>query len=266
MSDAVIGAGNGLRAGNGTRTTGPSRWLIALTYGVAAHSLFLIGVGAMLLNLHEGMRWSLGTARGTAALIANALLVLQFPIVHSLLLGRRGFGVLKRLAPAGFGADLATTTFAAIAAVQLIVTFLLWTPSGVVWFEPRGATAVVMNGLYAASWIFLMKALWDAGLPLQTGSLGWTSVLRGRRPEFAPFPTRGLFSVCRQPVYLGFALTLWTGPVWTPDRLALAIGWTAYCLVGPRFKERRYLKRYGEEFRRYQAAVPYMGVGLRRAA
>ena len=260
MSRTVVGNGQGSPA------TAFNRRLIALTYGVVAHSLFLIGVGAMLLNLHEGMRWSLGTARGTGALIANALLVLQFPIAHSLLLGRRGFGVLARLAPGRFGADLATTTFAAIAAVQLILTFLLWSPSGVIWFEPQGATAVVMNGLYAASWIFLMKALWDAGLSLQTGSMGWTAVLRGRRPEFASFPTGGLFGVCRQPVYLGFALTLWTGPVWTPDRLALAIGWTAYCLVGPRFKERRYLKRYGEEFRRYQEAVPYMGVGLRRAA
>jgi protein-S-isoprenylcysteine O-methyltransferase Ste14 len=242
------------------------RRCIALAWGGLAHGLFLVGVGAMLLNLHEGMRWSLGTADGKTAILANTLLVLQFPIVHSILLGRRGFHILTRLAPRPYGADLATTTFAAIAALQLIAAFVFWSPSGVVWFEPSGATAVVMNGLYAASWIFLVKALWDAGLPLQTGSLGWTAVLRGRRPEFARFPTHGLFSVCRQPVYLGFALTLWTGPVWTPDRLLLAIGWSIYCFVGPRFKERRYLRRYGEEFRNYQAAVPYMGLGSRRAA
>jgi protein-S-isoprenylcysteine O-methyltransferase Ste14 len=242
------------------------RRLVAIAYGAIAHGLFLFGVGAMLVNLHEGMRWSLGTARGATAGIVNVLLILQFPIVHSLLLGRRGFHLLTRLAPRPFGADLTTTTFAAIAALQLIGAFLFWSPSGVVWFQPTGTAAVVMNVLYVASWVFLMKALWDAGLPLQTGSLGWTAVLRGRRPEFAPFPTHGLFSVCRQPVYLGFALTLWTGPIWTPDRLAIAVGWTIYCLVGPRFKERRYLRRYGEEFRKYQDAVPYMGLGLRRAA
>jgi protein-S-isoprenylcysteine O-methyltransferase Ste14 len=252
-------------ASRGRSARGTDRRLIALSYGALAHSLFLAGVGAMLLNLHEGMCCALGTAHGMAALAANALLVLQFPIVHSLLLRRRGLRALSRLAPAGLGGDLATTTFSGIAALQLILTFLLWSPSGVVWFRPHGAAAVAMNGLYAASWLFLIKALWDAGLPLQTGWMGWTAVLRGRRPEFAPFPTRGLFSVCRQPVYLGFALTLWTGAVWTPDHLALAVAWTIYCLVGPRFKERRYLERYGEEFRKYQTAVPYMGLGARRA-
>ena len=67
-------------------------------------------------------------------------------------------------------------------------------------------------------------------------------------------------------VVLGFALTLWTGPVWTPDRLALAAVWTAYCMIGPRLKERRYLAWHGEAFRRYQSEVPYMAPRLRRAA
>lgn len=119
-------------------------------------------------------------------------------------------------------------------------------------------------GLYAASWLFLIKALWDAGMPLQTGALGWVAVLRGRRPTFKPFPTQGLFRSCRQPVYLGFALTLWTGPVWTPDRLALALLWTAYCGIGPLFKEKRYRSWYGEAFRLYQAQVPYLIPRLRR--
>lgn len=65
------------------------------------------------------------------------------------------------------------------------------------------------------------------------------------------------FRYTRQPVYLAFALTLWTGPVWTPDKLVLALLWTAYCIVGPRFKERRYLQYYGEEFERYRESVPY---------
>ena len=53
-----------------------------------------------------------------------------------------------------------------------------------------------------------------------------------------------------------------TSPVSTPDRLALAVLWTAYCIAGPRFKERRYERRYGDAFRRYQADVPYMAPRL----
>jgi len=239
---------------------------VALVYGLLAHALFLVGVGGMILNLHQGMRWTLAPWTGVGALLLDALLILQFPLLHSFLLGRRGRAFLARLAPGGLGADLVTTTFAGVAAVQIALTFLLWSPSGVVWWEPQGTAAIAANVLYAASWLFLLKALYDAGLPLQTGSLGWWAVVRGRRPAFSPFPTGGLFRVIRQPVYLGFALTLWTGPVWTPDRLALAAVWTAYCFVGPRLKERRYLAWHGEEFRRYQSEVPYMAPRLRRAA
>ena len=77
-------------------------------------------------------------------------------------------------------------------------------------------------------------------------------------PRFGAFPTQGLFRWVRQPVYIGFALTLWTGPVWTPDRLVLALAWTAYCVTAPRLKERRMVRRHGENYARYQREVPYM--------
>jgi len=151
--------------------TANGRRLIALIYGILAHVLFLVGVGAMLLNLHQGMRWSLGPAQGIVAVAANTLLILLFPLLHSLLLGRRGRAILARLAPGGLGSDLVTTTFAGMAAIQIALTFLLWSPSGIVWWEPSGGAAVAMNVLYASAWIFLVKALHDAGLPLQTGWL-----------------------------------------------------------------------------------------------
>jgi protein-S-isoprenylcysteine O-methyltransferase Ste14 len=51
--------------------------------------------------------------------------------------------------------------------------------------------------------------------------------------------------------------TLWTPPVWTPDQLLLAVGWTGYCLLAPRLKERRFERIYGDRFRAYRARVPY---------
>ena len=78
------------------------------------------------------------------------------------------------------------------------------------------------------------------------------------KPVFPAMPTQGLFRLIRQPIYLAFALTLWTVPVWTPDQLLLAICYTAYCLLAPRLKERRFAARYGEQFDRYRATVPYV--------
>jgi protein-S-isoprenylcysteine O-methyltransferase Ste14 len=84
------------------------------------------------------------------------------------------------------------------------------------------------------------------------------SLLARIRPVFPDMPTSGLFSLIRQPIYVAFALTLWTPPVWTPDQLVLAVAFTAYCLLAPRLKERRFTARYGARFDRYRAEVPYI--------
>jgi hypothetical protein len=104
----------------------------------------------------------------------------------------------------------------------------------------------------------LLKASFDAGAEVQSGALGWMSLLARIRPVFPDTPTQGLFRLIRQPIYVAFALTLWTVPVWTPDQLALAISFTACCLLAPMLKERRFAARYGDRFRRYRAAVPYV--------
>ena len=70
-------------------------------------------------------------------------------------------------------------------------------------------------------------------------------------------PERGTFATCRQPIYLGFSLILWTAPGWTLDRLVLALVWSAYCYLGPRLKERRFAQRYGERFERYRTRTAY---------
>lgn len=237
---------------------GPAARAVAIAWGLLCHGTFLAGVGAMLLGLHEGLRPGLGRLEGWAALAANGALVLQFPLLHSLLLSRAGGRLLTRAAPLGLGRALSTTSYATFASLQVLATFALWSPSGVVWWEAQGAARWTLQALYAASWLLVVRSMHDAGLGVQSGSLGWLAVARGREPRYGSFPTGGLFRLCRQPIYGAFALTLWTGPVWTPDRLALALAWTAYCVLGPLLKERRYAARHGEEFERWRATVPFL--------
>ena len=116
----------------------------------------------------------------------------------------------------------------------------------------------MVSAAYATSWLILLKASFDAGAEVQSGALGWMSLLARIRPVFPDMPTSGLFRLIRQPIYVAFALTLWTPPVWTPDQLVLAISLTAYCLLAPRLKERRFAARYGARFDRYRARVPYI--------
>jgi protein-S-isoprenylcysteine O-methyltransferase Ste14 len=169
-----------------------------------------------------------------------------------------GGRVLARLIPGPHGQTLATTTYAIIASAQLLVLFALWTPSGIVWWRADGAVFWAVTAAYATSWLILLKATFDAGAEVQSGALGWMSLLARVRPVFPDMPTQGLFRLIRQPIYVAFALTLWTVPVWTPDQLALAVSFTVYCLLAPRLKERRFAARYGDRFDRYRADVPYV--------
>ncbi len=239
---------------------------VALGYGIFNHLAFAAGIAAMIAGLYSGLRTARGSLHGVAAASTDLLLVLSFVVLHSFLLSARGRRVLEHLAPLRLGRDLGTTTFATIASLQLLLIFVAWSPLGPVWWEPHGALRVVATLAYAASWGFLLKSMADAGLPLQTGFLGWGSIVRGRKPGYGEFPEDGAFRYLRQPIYLAFALTLWTGPVWSADHLLLAISWTLYCVVGPVLKERRYLAAYGERFQRYRERVPYWVPDLRRIA
>ncbi len=237
---------------------GAARIALALSFGLICHITFAAGVSAMIVAMFFGLSESFGTVPWPWAALANAALIAQFPLAHSLFLTGPGGRLLARLIPGPHGATLGTTTYAIIASAQLLVLFTLWTPSGIVWWRADGVAFWGITAAFAASWLLLMKAIFDAGAEVQVGALGWMSLMARIRPVFPDMPTQGLFRLIRQPIYVAFTLTLWTVPVWTPDQLGLALSFTAYCLLAPRMKERRFAARYGDRFSRYRAAVPYV--------
>ena len=236
---------------------GAGRIALALAVGTLCHVLFAAGVLAMVVAMFFGLSESLGTVPWPLAALANAALIVQFPLAHSALLTGPGGRLLARLIPGPHGQTLATTTYAIIASAQLLALFALWTPSGIVWWRAEGAVFWAVTGAYGASWLILLKASFDAGAEVQSGALGWMSLMGRIRPVFPDMPTQGLFRLIRQPIYVAFALTLWPVPVWTPDQLVLAASFTAYCLLAPHLKERRFAARYGDRFATYRKAVPY---------
>jgi methanethiol S-methyltransferase len=233
------------------------RTAIALAYGTVCHVCFVLGVGTMMVAMFFGMSRSLGGLVAPWRWIANALLLAQFPISHSLLLARRGRALLARLAPHGTGTTLMSTTFAIISSLQVFALFALWSPSGEIWWKAHGVALVLLTALYAGSWLILGMAMADAGLALQSGSLGWVALWRNKAATYPQMPQRGLFRLSRQPIYVAFTLTLWTVPTWTPDQLIVAISLTTYCLIGPFFKEARFRRIYGSGFETYARGVPY---------
>jgi methanethiol S-methyltransferase len=217
----------------------------------------MLGVGTMIVAMFFGMSRSLGALEAPWSWVANAFLLAQFPITHSFLLTNRGRALLARLAPAGMGSALSSTTYVTIASLQVFALFALWSPGGKIWWQADGAAFATLTALYAVSWLLLGKAMADAGLALQTGSLGWVALLRNQRPMYPKMPQSGLFRLSRQPIYVTFTLTLWTVPTWTPDQLGIATALTVYCLIGPLFKEARFRRIYGRAFDAYARRVPY---------
>ncbi|PTX56604.1 hypothetical protein C8N43_1264 [Litoreibacter ponti] len=246
-----------------TPPPGAGRITLALLAGVVCQGLFALAVLSMVVAMFFGMSKSFGAVPYPWAILANVVLILQFPLLHSFLLSKRGMGLLAKIVPGPHGGTLATTTYATIASIQLFALFTLWTPSGIVWWRAEGAAFYAICTAYAASWLLLLKASFDAGAEVQSGALGWMSLLGKIKVKFPDMPTQGLFRVIRQPIYVAFALTLWTVPVWTPDQLALAVSYTAYCLLAPRLKEKRFEARYGDEFRRYRDRTPYVLPGTK---
>lgn len=230
---------------------------IALFYGALCHGIFALAGLAMVWGLFTGLTQTWGSVPWPWAVAANAILLVQFPLAHSFLLTGRGRRWLAAFAPAPHGQTLATTVYATIASVQLLALFTLWTPSGIVVWQAEGWAFWLMCVAYAGSWALLTKASFDAGPEVQSGFLGWSSLARGVKPVFPPMPVTGLFRVVRQPIYVSFALVLWTTPTWTADQLTLAVAYTLYCVLAPRLKERRFQRMFGSEFEAYRARVPY---------
>jgi ubiquinone biosynthesis O-methyltransferase len=239
------------------RKTAIKRKSLALVYGALCHGLFTLAVAVMVYEMFFGLSRSWGAFHAPWSWISNGVLLLQFPIAHSFLLTRPGQVILRNMAPVGFGSDLSSTSYVIVASVQIILLFGWWSPSEVIWWKAHASTLLVMTILYVAGWLMLLKSMFDAGITLQIGSLGWWAVLRNTRPVFPPLPTGGLFRICRQPIYVAFTITLWTVPTWTPDQFVLAVVLTTYCLTGPLLKEARFSRLFGSEFEAYRSRHRY---------
>jgi protein-S-isoprenylcysteine O-methyltransferase Ste14 len=231
--------------------------VLALCIGVLSHALFVLAVGLMAHALFYGFSQQFFQPHWSFPLLINLALIVQFPLLHSLLLRKGNGAAITVWLPQPIRADMRTTMYALVASIQLLAVFLLWQPLGSTVLSFSGVLFAIHVLLYGAAWVVLGVAIINGGAHVQTGYIGWSSVVRGVKPQYPGMPQRGLFKVCRQPIYLGFFLVLITGPYWTLDHLLFALVWGAYCYGAPYFKEQRFRQWFGNEFEEYQKSVPY---------
>ncbi len=239
------------------RRKGVKRKLIALLYGVVCHGLFFLAGLSMFVSLYNGFLWSLTANSSEFSYFLNGFLLIQFPLFHSFLLTTSGKTVLRWFCSRTYKNTLDTTIYASIASLQLLLLFLFWSPTGVVIWVAQGVLYYVLLVGYLAGWLALAISSAQAGLSVQTGSLGWVSLYKKAKVNFPDLPINGLFKFVRHPIYLSFSIILWVSPYLTLDKLIVASFYTFYCLLAPLLKEKRLLKIYGHRFRQYQLVTPY---------
>ncbi len=231
--------------------------IISLLYGIFCHLSFAISGSCMFWVLYNGFTVSLGSVKQPLSIIINFFLLLQFPILHSFLLTDSGRRVLRYLAPRNYAKTLETTIYATIASIQLLLLFVLWTPSNIMIYDLKFPFNIINIILYISAWFLLSISSFQAGYKVQTGSLGWTSMFFLKEPKFPPMPTSGLFKLIRQPIYLSFCIVLWTPPTMTLDLFFVALFYSFYCYFSPILKEKRFTKFYGVAFLEYKKNTPY---------
>ncbi len=231
--------------------------ILALLYGLICHGFFAFAAILMVVCLYTGFSWRLHPPLIQTSSLINAILLVQFPFFHSFLLTKSGKKVLRIFFSPKLNNKLDTTTYATIASFQLIILFLYWQPTGVQFWVAEQSVYIVLTICYIFGWLLLAISSTQAGLQLQTGSLGWISLYTNKNIKFPDMPIKGLFSIVRHPIYLSFCIILWVSPYFTLDKLIIATSYTLYCYFAPILKEKRFTSIYGSRFRVYKMNTPY---------
>lgn len=188
-----------------------------------------------------------------AAIAINLGLILIFGLQHSIM-ARSGFkGWLKRMLPE----SAERSVYVLVASACLILLFWQWRPIPAVLWEAESAIGQTIGWVVFAlgfAIVLLSTFLIDHfdlfGLRQVWGQF------RQRSARPLAFVTPLFYRYVRHPLYLGFLLAFWGGPLMTTGHLLLAAGMTAYILIAVRFEERDMLRAFGEKYARYREQVP----------
>jgi protein-S-isoprenylcysteine O-methyltransferase Ste14 len=237
-----------------------SQWVAQQPAGlVLAAAAYIFGGGGMLawmlfllMGPLAGFDWGLGQP---ASLLIDTLLCLLFFAQHSIMIRRRFRLWLTRIVRAEFHGAL----YAFASGTCLLALTLFWQPAGDPLWRPADPVRWAMLLLFltagAGTW-------WGTRALGAFDALGVRSALQAigkRRPEtIVALTIRGPYRWVRHPLYLFSLIIIWSGPVFTLDRLLHNLLWTIWIVIGARLEERDLVDCFGDAYRRYQQLVPML--------
>lgn len=236
-----------------------------LSLGYASLGLFGVSIAVLIwflldgVNRPDGAEGSFGGAlfsglegRGDARATFNALLVLGWGLLHSVMARPRFKQALARRVPA----RLEPAVYAMVASAGLILLCLLYRPIPRVVYALEGGPALLVRMIFWSGWVLFVWCWFHLDL-LEVAGL--RPILRALEPHphpDAPFRPTGPFLWCRHPVELAFLVAFWAAPVMTAGHLLFASCMTLYTFIGIDLEERKMLAMQGGDYAEYIRRVP----------
>ena len=233
-----------------------SRKSSAIVLVTAAYVLGGGGMLAWLVFLLTGptIGWHLDLDI-SGGLMVNTVLCLLFFLQHSIMVRRRFRVWLTRYVRADFHGAL----YACASGVCLLILTSLWQPVEPALWTPSAAVhwtlmAVVVAAGAGAWWGTRSLGEFDA-LGVKPAMLS----LADNQPAVSTdFTVRGPYRWVRHPLYFFSLVIIWTGPVFTVDRLLHNLLWTIWIVIGAALEERDLVDCFGSAYRSYQQQVPML--------
>lgn len=233
--------------------------LLALLYGLVSYALFL---GAFLYTIgflaNAWVPKSIDSGSpgpfGEALFINFALLGL-FAVQHTIM-ARQGF---KKAWTKIIPAVAERSTFVLVSSLILILMFWQWRPMpDVVWDVQDQLGRTLLTALGWIGWLTVLMSTFAINHFDLFGLRQVASFAGGR--EYVPlhFTARGIYSLVRHPIMLGFIIAFWATPTMTVGHLVFAIATTAYIVIGILFEERDMVKFHGPTYLEYRKRVPML--------
>jgi protein-S-isoprenylcysteine O-methyltransferase Ste14 len=179
------------------------------------------------------------------ALLADLALLLVFALSHSLM-ARDSF---KQIYLRRFPAATLRSSYGLVAATTLSGLMWQWQPiDTVVWAVRSEPGHWLLIGTGAAGWLLAAVAYYSIGHLELLGLRPAWRYFKDQPPAPPDLVTSGIYRRLRDPMYIGFAIGLWSTPKMTAGHLLLAAATTVYVLIGMRYERKDLVGRFGQRY------------------
>ncbi len=237
-------------------------------YGVGAYNVGVAGLVALILATLGILPFTGGPVAidGQGWRIAfNLGLISLFGVQHAIM-ARPAF---KRWWTQVIPAAAERSTFVALSGILMGAIVGLWQPlPEVIWSAENGALRNALLGGCAFGWAYLLAATFAIDHFELFGLKQVWRNLKGLRTPSPTFQARLMYRFDRHPIMTGVLIGLWSTPDLTLERLVLALGFTAYIVVGVAVEERDLRRLHGAHYhlyaKRVRTIIPFVGMLAKR--